>query len=61
MSINIWEPFGYRKLYDRAKFGDLLARDRKLFSSTQNFERVLADLLTAHPLGNPALAVAGNP
>jgi hypothetical protein len=23
MSINIWEPFGYRKLYDRAKFGDL--------------------------------------
>jgi Domain of unknown function (DUF4917) len=47
MSINIWEPFGYRKLYDRAKFGDLSARDRKLFSSTQNFERVLADLLTA--------------
>jgi hypothetical protein len=47
MSINIWEPFGYRKLYDRAKFGDLSAQDRKLFSSTQNFERVLADLLTA--------------
>jgi hypothetical protein len=47
MSISIWEPFGYRKLYDRAKFGDLSARDRKLFSSTQNFERVLVDLLTA--------------
>src|SRR5260221_12637662 len=47
MSIKIWEPFGYRKLYDRAKFGDLSARDRKLFSSTQNFERELADLLTA--------------
>ena len=47
MSINIWEPFAYRKLYDRAKFGDLSAQDRKLFSSTPNFERVLADLLTA--------------
>ncbi len=47
MSINVWEPFGYRKLYDRAKLGDLSAQDRKLFSSTPNFERVLADLLTA--------------
>lgn len=47
MSINIWEPFGYRKLYDRAKLGDLSAQDRKLFSSTPNFERVLADVLTA--------------
>jgi Domain of unknown function (DUF4917) len=47
MSINIWEPFGYRKLYDRAKRGDLSEQDRKLFSSTPNFERVLADLLTA--------------
>ena len=47
MSINIWEPFGYRKLYDRAKLGGLSAQDRKLFSSTPNFERVLADLLTA--------------
>lgn len=47
MSINIWEPFGYRKLYDRAKLSGLSARDRKLFSSTPNFERVLADLLTA--------------
>jgi Domain of unknown function (DUF4917) len=47
MSINIWEPFGYRNLYDRAKSGDLSTQDRKLFSSTPNFERVLADLLTA--------------
>lgn len=47
MSINIWEPFGYRKLYDRAKLDGLSAKDRKLFSSTPNFERVLADLLTA--------------
>lgn len=47
MSINIWEPFGYRKLYDRAKLSGLSARDRKLFSSIPNFERVLADLLTA--------------
>jgi len=47
MSINIWEPFGYRKLYDRAKLDGLSAEDRRLFSSTPNFERVLADLLTA--------------
>lgn len=47
MSINIWEPFRYRKLYDRAKSAGLSAQDRKLFSSTPNFERVLADLLTA--------------
>jgi Domain of unknown function (DUF4917) len=39
MSINIWEPFGYGKLYDRAKFGGLSAQDRKLRSSTPNFER----------------------
>jgi hypothetical protein len=47
MSINIWEPFGYRKLYDRARLSCLTAQDRELFSSTPNFERVLADLLTA--------------
>lgn len=47
MSINVWEPFGYRKLYDRAKLAGLSDPDRKLFSSTPNFERVLADLLTA--------------
>jgi len=47
MSINIWEPFGYRNLYDRAKHSGLSTEDRELFSSTPNFERVLADLLTA--------------
>jgi Domain of unknown function (DUF4917) len=47
MSINIWEPFGYRKLYDRARSEGLSTQDQKLFSSTPNFERVLADLLTA--------------
>lgn len=47
MSINIWEPFGYRKLYDHAKSAGLSAEDRKLFAATPNFERVLADLLTA--------------
>lgn len=47
MSINIWEQFGYRNLYDRAKHSGLTTADRKLFSSTPNFERVLADLLTA--------------
>lgn len=47
MSVNIWEPFGYRNLYDRAKSSGLSAHDRKLFTSTPNFERVLADLLTA--------------
>lgn len=47
ISINIWEPFGYRKLYDRARAGDLSTEDLRLFSSTPNFERVLADLLTA--------------
>ena len=29
MSINVWEPFGYRKLYDRARAGDLSAQDLK--------------------------------
>jgi hypothetical protein len=47
LSINIWEPFGYRKLYDRAKLQGLSPQDRKLFASTPNFERVLGDLLTA--------------
>jgi len=47
MSINIWEPFGYRSLYGRARLGGLSEQDRRLFSTTPNFERVLADLLTA--------------
>lgn len=60
MSINIWEPFGYRKLYDRAKSGGLSARDRALFRSTPNFERVLADLLTAIRV-NDAVGVETDP
>jgi uncharacterized protein DUF4917 len=47
MSVNVWEPFGYRKLYDRARTSGLSSRTRDLFSSTPNFERVLADLLVA--------------
>jgi Domain of unknown function (DUF4917) len=47
MSINVWAPFGYRKLYDHAKARGLTVRERRLFASTPNFERVLADLLTA--------------
>lgn len=47
LSINIWEPFKYRELYDHAKAGTILtAEDRKLFAATPNFERVLGDLLT---------------
>lgn len=60
MSINVWEPFGYRKLYDRAKSGGLSPRDRKLFASTPNFERVLADLLTAIRV-NDALGLETRP
>jgi hypothetical protein len=45
--FRIWEPFGYRKLYDRARLAGLSEPDRKLFAATPNFERVLADLLAA--------------
>jgi hypothetical protein len=51
LSINVWEPFGYRKLFDRARSGGLSAQDRELFAHTPNFERVLADLLTAIRVG----------
>src|SRR6185437_10949200 len=47
MSINIWAPFAYTSLYDHAKLTRLSARERRLFAATPNFERVLADLLTA--------------
>lgn len=47
MSINIWDPFKYRALYDHARSDGLSETERKLFRSTPNFERVLADLLTA--------------
>jgi hypothetical protein len=48
LSINVWEPFGYGKLFDHACGGAILtAEDRNLFSGTPNFERVLGSLLTA--------------
>jgi Domain of unknown function (DUF4917) len=47
LSINVWEDFGYRRLYDHAKQGKLSPADRQLFASTPNFERVLGDLRTA--------------
>lgn len=47
LSINVWEPFGYSQLYDQVKRTELARQDRRLFASTPNFERVLADLLTA--------------
>lgn len=47
LSINVWEPFGYRKLYDRARLRGLSPQDRKLFAGSTNFERVLAELVTA--------------
>jgi hypothetical protein len=59
MSINIWPPFGYSKLYDRAKATGLSRKERRLFASTPNFERVLADLLTAIRV-NEAVGIEGD-
>ena len=47
LSINIWPPFAYRRLYERAEHDALTDEDRALFSATPNFELVLGDLLTA--------------
>ena len=48
LSINVWDRFAYRELYERAQRGSVLTPvDRRLFRQTPNFERVLADLLTA--------------
>jgi hypothetical protein len=48
LSINVWEPFKYKELYDHAQRGAVLAdEDRRLFAETPNFERVLGDVLTA--------------
>lgn len=60
MSINIWEPFGYRNLYDHAKLADLSPTERKLFASTRNFERVLAEILNAIRV-NEALGLGTKP
>jgi hypothetical protein len=58
MSINIWPPFGYSKLYDHAKATGLSTKEHRLFASTPNFERVLADLLTAIRV-NEAVGIDG--
>lgn len=48
LSINVWEPFRYGKLFDHARTSKILTtEDLELFSRTPNFERVLGDLLTA--------------
>lgn len=60
MSINIWQPFQYRELYDHAKAGPLSAADRRLFGATPNFERVLGDLLTAIRV-NKAIGLDASP
>lgn len=60
LSINVWEPFRYRALYDHAKRESLTAADLELFETTPNFERVLADLLTAIRV-NEAVGLATAP
>jgi Domain of unknown function (DUF4917) len=60
MSINVWEPFRYRALFDKAKNDHLSGADRKLFEDTPNFERVLGDLLTAMRV-NEAVGVPVDP
>jgi len=60
MSINVWEPFGYAKLYDHARARGLSVKERRLFAPTPNFERVLADLLTAIRV-NEAAGLATKP
>lgn len=47
LSINVWEPFGYRSLTEQAAKEQLTDADRALFDGTTNFERVLADVNTA--------------
>lgn len=47
LSRHVWEPFGYRALFDHAARAELTEADRALFGSQTNFERVLGDLSTA--------------
>jgi hypothetical protein len=47
LSVNIWPPFDYRSLFGQARKSDFAREDLKLFSDTENFERVLSDLNTA--------------
>lgn len=60
MSINIWKRFAYSNLYDHAKSTRLTARERRLFAATPNFERVLAELLTAVKV-NEAVGIECDP
>lgn len=45
LSINVWPPFAYRRLYEHADH--LTETDRALFGDSPNFELVLGELLTA--------------
>lgn len=47
LSINVWSRFDYASLFDHALDANLSEVDLALFSETQNFERVLSDLVTA--------------
>lgn len=47
LSINVWDGFRYGKLFDHAGNAGLTPDDLAFFTSTPNFERVLADLNTA--------------
>lgn len=47
LSINVWEPFRYHRLLDRAATSHLTEGDLALFAGTTNFERILADISTA--------------
>ncbi len=60
MSINVWEPFRYRALFDKAKTDNLSEAEHKLFEATPNFERVLGDLLTTARV-NEALDIETEP
>lgn len=47
LSRNVWKPFGYRALFDRAAKEALTDEERALFGGETNFERVLGELSTA--------------
>lgn len=60
LSINIWKRFAYSNLYDQAKSTRLSTRERRLFAATPNFERVLAEILTAIQV-NEAVGIRCDP
>jgi hypothetical protein len=59
LSINVWSRFAYRSLFDQAGGASLAEDDGRLFSETENFERVLSDLGTAIRV-NQVLGVDGS-